>query len=200
MMDSAAIKRIKSMVSSIMGDIRENTTVSKNDCDQVEGRLIKFFEKNPTDIWLISNIQDYAKEVTGRTISTDLAGTVSELMYSYSNMSAYGIGFTPEFVEKQILSAFDKRFTNIVIYPATSDVPPVYPVETNIADQFVAIGVLADAEPPKNEGDEELIAELGSNEISVVEYAAGLGTKIDRPVNIIDFDPSWAQDSGPSMS
>jgi len=199
-MNSAAIKRIKTMVSEIMDDIRGNTTVSKKDCDQVEGRLTNFFEKNPTDIWLISNIQDYAKEITGQTISTDLAGTVSELMYSYSNMSSYGIGFTPEFVEKQILSAFDKRFTNILIYPATNDVPPEYPVETQLADQFVAIGILADAEPPKNEGDEELIAELGNNEVSVVEYAAGLSTKIERQVDIIEAGPNHSQDSGPSMS
>lgn len=162
---------MKGFLKEIMSVIRGKTSTPEKYCKEIEEAIPPIFKDKVADIWTIQDIQNLAQALTGKPIANDLAGQASELMYS--NLSK-GIGFTTDFVGSQIFKAFNTRYSDVIVFPATDDEPPKYPVDENIADKFIAIGVLAETEYPKKEGDHELISDLGSKIEDAAKYAYAL--------------------------
>ncbi len=168
---------------AIMKLIREETDTPDEYCKQIEKALIENMPSpfDSLELWTLPEIKKEAVNLTGHLINSQMADDISVKLYSdLSNSQA----FTPELIDQMIINSFDERFSNITIAPVDNGEPPKI-VEADIADKFLAVGILAEAQPPKDAGDAEIISNLGADEATAEEYAqfVSKNTKHDASIH-----------------
>ena len=182
----------KPFIAMIMDGVKKETTLETEDLHAVENAITGVLENVVIDVWTIPDVQERAETITGHSINTNLAGMVTEKV---CECDLHGVGITNDLIDQQISHALKNRYSDIMICPATDDIPPQYPVDLNIADKFIAIGVIAETEYPIQEGDHEIIVDIGSDQNEVRKYADRLLLMTSRAVELIEDGP----DRSPSM-
>ena len=182
------------IVNAIMSVIRNSTDTPDANCRQIESALkmdipsaVQAFE-----LWTIPEIKNEARKLTGQPISDELADDISEDLYSDLRNSE---AFTPEHIDGLVIQAFDNRFSHISIAPVDNGKPPNI-VSAAIADKFLAVGILAEDQPPKHQGDPELITDMGKDLSAAEQFATFLTASTRHEVAIHGEDQDQDQDTG----
>ena len=170
------------LIDAIMKVIRTRTETSDRNCRQIESALKQDIPSavEAFELWTIPEIKEEALQFTKQPISNELADDISEALYSDLRNSK---AFTPEYVDDLIIKSFDERFSHISIAPVDNGEPPNI-VSAAIADRFIAVGIIAEDHPPKNQGDPELITDMGRDQNAAKQFAKFLTESTGHLVTI----------------
>lgn len=184
----------KPFIKELMKLIRRDTDTPEANCRQIESILKRDIPSavQAFELWTIPEIKAEALNLTGQPLSSEMADAVSEELYSDLRNSSV---FTPEHVDQLVIQAFDNRFSFISIAPVDNGEPPNI-VRAAVADKFIAVGILAEDQPPKNQGDPELITDMGRDRSAAEQFAKFLTDSTRHQVGFHDDEP----DPGSSMN
>tara|TARA_B100000614_G_C14429693_1_gene445569 strand:+ start:160 stop:702 length:543 start_codon:yes stop_codon:yes gene_type:complete len=180
-----------------MNVIRRSTNTPEENCQEIAQAIeanyspsIKSFE-----VWTIPEIRQKSEELAGNPISGDMAEKISETLYGDLRNAEV---FTPENIDRLIVQAFDQRFSEITIAPVIGDGWPPHVVQAELADKFIAIGRLAEDEPPKSVNDMEIITDFGKAPSKIEKFTQFVTEQTNHDVKL--ENPDMSQDSGMTPS
>ncbi len=171
---------------AMMKIIRDFTGTPETNCQEI-AKAIENHVPKPVQsfrMWTIPELNNQAQELTGQPMNTEMTDQVSELLYSDLRNSE---AFTEANIDRLIVNTFDNRFSQISITPLDSNDPPNI-VEAADAERFLAVGLLAESDPPKEQGDAEVIQDFGKDATAADDYAERISLQTSHQVDTQEPD------------